>query len=65
MSFFGELYVDYAHTWKDFESKLFPQGSKRFRVFVYLFVANKTKSPFKNSPCALCKQAGNDAAGGE
>jgi len=63
--FFGELYFDCAHKWQDFESKPFPQGTKEFRMFFYLLVTNKTKLPFKSSPCALRKQAGNDAAGRE
>lgn len=50
---------------KIFESKRFPQGTKEFRVLVYFLIANKTKLPFKNSPGALCRQAGSDAAGGE
>lgn len=39
--------------------------SQEFRVFIYLLVTNKTKLPVKNRPCALCKQAGDDAAGRE
>lgn len=66
MSFpFWELSFDSAHKWQDSESKLFPQGTKEFRVFVYVLVTNKTKLTFKNSSCALWKQAGSDAAGGE
>lgn len=63
-SFLGNFILTVSLNGKILNQSYFHRNQE-FRVFIYLLVTNKTKLPVKNSPCALCKQAGDDAAGRE